>query len=153
MAPSDSGSAGGPQTYEARGSVRAGGEGQLEALGLSAAFDATSGRVELLPGPADLLCAALSACILKNVGRFSSLLPFRYVSASVRVVAERVDAPPHITRLRYELTVVTDEPPHRLELLHSNLRKFGTITNTLAASCELSGSIAAELPPPGRTVL
>jgi hypothetical protein len=46
-------------------------------------------------------------------------------------------------RLHYRLRVVTDEPAARVELLHKNIRKFGTITNTLAAACELTGEIDA----------
>ena len=135
-------------TYRATGSVRAGGEGHLEAHGLGTPFDATAGRLDTLPGPADILCAALSACILKNVERFSHLLSFRYESASIEVCAERDEPPPRIVSMRYSLRVVTDEPPQRIELLHRNIRKYGTITNTLAAACELSGTIEAVAPEP-----
>jgi len=135
-------------TYRATGSVRAGGEGHLEAHGLGTPFDATAGRLDTLAGPADILCAALSACILKNVERFSHLLPFRYQSASIEVSAERDEPPPRIVSMRYLLRVVTDEPPSRVELLHRNICKYGTITNTLAAACELSGTIEAVAPEP-----
>ena len=101
-----------------------------------------------MPGPADMLCAALSACILKNVERFSHLLSFRYESASIDVSAERDEPPPRIVSMRYLLRVVTDEPPSRVELLHRNICKYGTITNTLAAACELSGTIEAVAPEP-----
>jgi hypothetical protein len=37
-----------------------------------------------------------------------------------------------------------DRPWHRIELLHRDIQRFGTITNTLAAACELDGTIAAE---------
>jgi uncharacterized OsmC-like protein len=134
------------QHYQAHGSVRAGGTGRLEAHGLDAPFDGTAGRLEELPGPADVLSAALCACILKNVERFSHMLPFRYESATVDVTAEREEPPPRIVRVSYRLRVVTDEPPARVELLHKNIRKFGTITNTLAAACELSGTIEAVAP-------
>jgi len=133
-------------TYRATGSVRAGGEGHLEAHGLGTPFDGTAGRLDTLAGPADILCAALCACILKNVERFSHLLPFRYESASIEVSAERDEPPPRIVSLHYLLRVVTDEPPPRVELLHRNIRKYGTITNTLAAACELSGAIEAVAP-------
>ena len=135
-----------PGTYRATGSVRSGGEAHLEAHGLSAPFDGTAGRLDELPGPADLLCAALSACMLKNVERFSVLLPFQYESASIEVTAERAEPPPRVVRIRYHLRVVTSESPHRVELLHTNLRKFGTITNTLAAACDLTGQIEAIAP-------
>ena len=135
-------------TYRATGSVRAGGEGHLEAHGLGTPFDATAGRLDTLAGPADILCAALCACILKNVERFSHLLSFRYESASIEVSAERDGPPPRIVSMRYSLRVVTEEPPQRVELLHRNVRKYGTITNTLAAACELSGTIEAVAPEP-----
>jgi uncharacterized OsmC-like protein len=128
-------------TYEATGSVRAGGEGRLDAHGLATAFDGTAGRLDQVPGPADVLCAALCACILKNVERFSHMLPFAYDSATVKVVAEREEPPPHIARMRYDLQVVTDEPEARVELLHRNIQRFGTITNTLGKACEVSGAI------------
>ena len=134
-------------TYVATGRVAAGGDGSLSAHGAELAFDATAGRLDDLPGPADLLCAALCACILKNVERFSHLLPFRYDSASVRVTAEREEPPPRIARLHYELRIVTAEPPGRVELLRRNIEKFGTITNTLRKGCELSGVVVAEPPP------
>lgn len=70
------------QTYEAKGSVRAGGEGRLDAHGLATPFDGTAGRLDELPGPADVLCAALCAWVLKNVERFSHMLPFAYESAT-----------------------------------------------------------------------
>ena len=75
-------------TYTARGRVTAGGEGRLQSHGLDVAFDGSAGR-GALPGPADILAAALSACLLKNVERFSHLLSFRYVAAAVDVDLER----------------------------------------------------------------
>ena len=137
------------QTYEATGNVRAGGEAQLDAHGLTTPFDGTTGRLEALPGPADVLCAALCACVLKNVERFSQMLPFRYESASIVVVAERGEAPPRIVRMRYRLRVVTGEPAERVALLHRNIGKFGTITNTFAKACELTGEIEAVAPVTG----
>ena len=97
-------------------------------------------------GPADLLGAAFAACLLKNVERFSQILPFRYESASVHVVLEREDRPPRIARIHYSLRLVTDEPADRIALLERNLIKFGTIYNTLAAACKVTGEVVAEPP-------
>ena len=41
----------------------------------------------------------------------------------------------------YEIIIDTDESDHRLELLHTNIRKFGTITNTVAAAVRLDGRV------------
>ncbi|MGZ5289479.1 MAG: OsmC family protein [Actinomycetota bacterium] len=106
-------------------------------------FDVGRQSGDELPGPAELLALSLGACILKNVERFSHLLSFRYAGAEVTVEAERQDDPPRFTKLTYELRIRTDESPHRVELLHRNLRRFGTVYNTLAGSCAVDGTIIA----------
>lgn len=107
-------------------------------------FDVGRQSGDELPGPAELLALSLGACILKNVERFSHLLSFRYEGAEVTVEAERQEDPPRFTKLTYELRIRTDESPHRVELLHRNLRRFGTVYNTLAGSCDVDGTIVAE---------
>jgi len=106
-------------------------------------FDVGRRSDDELPGPAELLALSLGACMLKNVERFSHLLSFRYEGAEVAVEAERQDDPPRFTKLTYELRIRTDESPHRVELLHRNLRRFGTVFNTLAESCDVDGTIVA----------
>ena len=80
------------------------------------------------------------------------MLPFEYETAAVEVVAQRQDAPPKMTGMRYEIEIVTDEPNHRVDLLHRNIRKYGTITNTLAESCDLSGALIVKRPHRGPTL-
>jgi uncharacterized OsmC-like protein len=108
------------------------------------AFDTSRAGSDALPGPAELLALSFAACLLKNVERFSHLLSFAYEGASVTVEAERRDAPPRFTKIRYELRVRTSEDEHRVELLHRNLRRFGTVYNTLAANGVVDGTIVAE---------
>jgi len=60
---------------------------------------------------------------------------------TVRLHAVRIDAPPSIKTIDYEIVIESDEPERRLELLHTNIRKFGTISNTLASAVQLTGSI------------
>ena len=98
------------------------------------------------PGPAELLAGAFAACMLKNVARASTMLPFAYDSADVSVTMHRQDAPPQFTAIEYQLHLVTSEPSHRVELLHRNLQKFGTVYNTLAAVCEVSGTVSTVAP-------
>jgi uncharacterized OsmC-like protein len=100
-------------------------------------------------GPAELLGSAFAACLLKNVERFSHILPFRYEGASVRVALEREQRPPRISRIRYELRLVTDEPEQRVKLLERNLVQFGTIYNTLSRACDVSGEVVVEAAPRG----
>jgi len=103
--------------------------------------DTSAGQSDVLPGPADLLTMAFAACVLKNVERFSHILPFRYEAASIEVVASRQEAPPKMTRITYSLLLTTDEPEDRVDLLHRNIRRFGTIYNTLAPTCDVSGEV------------
>ena len=100
-------------------------------------------------GPADLMGAAFAACLLKNVERFSHILPFRYEGASVHVSLEREQRPPRISRIRYRLQLVTDEPEQRVRLLERNLVRFGTIYNTLSRACDVSGEVVVEAAPRG----
>ena len=55
--------------------------------------------------------------------------------------AGRQDSPPKIVSVDYELIVDTDEDDHRLDLLHTNVRKYGTISNTVAAATKFGGVI------------
>jgi hypothetical protein len=51
----------------------------------------------------------------------------------------RQDVPPRMERIDYEIVVDTGEPDRRLELLHENVRKYGTVFNTVAPGTELNG--------------
>ena len=135
-----------PTCYRVEGENRPGGTAVIASRASSIAFDGSAETGELLPGPADLLAAALAACMLKNVERFAGMLPFRYERARIEVEVEREEPPPRIVRARYILTIATSEPAQRLDLLHRNILRFGTITNTLASACELTGEIVAEPP-------
>ena len=112
-------------------------------------FDTGVDLSDDLFGPANLLGAAFAACLLKSVERFSHLLPFRYEGATVHVSLEREQRPPRISKIRYELRLVTDEPPQRVRLLERNLVRFGTIYNTLSHACDVSGEVVVETSPHG----
>lgn len=131
------------RSYAVHGTTRGSGIGEIRTTGTVIEFDSSPVQGDQRPGPADLLTAAFAACILKNVERMAELLPFELDEATLDVVAERQDRPPKVVRLSYELTVVTDEPPQRVDLLHRNIRRHGTIFNTLAEVCEIDGSITA----------
>jgi uncharacterized OsmC-like protein len=135
------------QTYRVQGVSRPGGHSRIQCNDTDIKADTGSISDGYRPGPAELLCAALAACLLKNVERFAEILPFEYEVASVVVDAQRRDSPPAMTKMHYTLEVVSDEPPHRVELLHHNVLKFGTITNTLAAAVELTGVIVERHDP------
>jgi uncharacterized OsmC-like protein len=89
--------------------------------------------------PAELLLAALSACMLKGIERLMPILKFELRGVEVRVHGVRQDVPPRLESITYEVLVDTDESDHRLVLLHENLKKYGTVFNTVAPGTQLSG--------------
>lgn len=91
--------------------------------------------------PAELLLAALAACIIKGIERVTPILRFRLEGVEVRVHGTRQDDPPKMSAITYEIVVSTDESDRRLELLHQNVRRYGTVFNTLVPGTELSGTL------------
>lgn len=89
--------------------------------------------------PAELLLAALSACMIKGIERVTPLLGFSLRGVEVRVDGVRRDVPPGMESITYEIVVDTDESDRRLELLHENVQKYGTVFNTVAAGTGLTG--------------
>ena len=89
--------------------------------------------------PAELLLAALSACMIKGIERVTPLLHFSLRGVEVKVDGVRQDVPPKMESITYEIIVDTDEPDHRLELLHENVKKFGTVFNTVAPGTTIIG--------------
>jgi uncharacterized OsmC-like protein len=89
--------------------------------------------------PAELLLAALSACIIKGIERITPVINFSLRGVEVKVDGVRQDAPPRMESVTYEIVVDTDESDRRLELLHDNVKKFGTVFNTMAPGTQLSG--------------
>jgi uncharacterized OsmC-like protein len=91
--------------------------------------------------PAELLLAALSACMIKNIERVCPIIGFELRGISISLTGYRQDKPPKMHHIDYELIVGTDEPDKKLESLHRNVQKFGTVYNTLAAGCKITGII------------
>lgn len=89
--------------------------------------------------PAELLLAALSACMIKSIERVAPLLKFDLRGVEVIVDGVRQDVPPKMESVRYEIIVDTDESEHRLKLLHDNVKKYGTVFNTAAPGTDLLG--------------
>lgn len=89
--------------------------------------------------PAELLLAALSACMIKGIERVVPILKFQLRGVEVIVDGGRQDVPPKMESIRYEIVVDTDESDQRLRLLHENVRKYGTVFNTVAPGTDLQG--------------
>jgi uncharacterized OsmC-like protein len=91
--------------------------------------------------PAELFLASIAACMIKGIERVAPMIHFQFRGVEVKLHGVRQDAPPMMVAVDYELIVDTDEDDRRLELLHTNVRKYGTISNTVARATQLNGSI------------
>jgi uncharacterized OsmC-like protein len=91
--------------------------------------------------PAELFLASIAACMIKGIERVAPMIHFQFRGAEVKLHGMRQDAPPMMVSIDYEIIVDTDEDDRRLELLHTNIRKYGTISNTVAKATRLEGTI------------
>jgi uncharacterized OsmC-like protein len=91
--------------------------------------------------PAELFLAAIAACMIKGIERVTPMLKFDLRGVEVKLHGIRQDSPPKMISVAYELIVDTNETDQCLELLHTNVRKYGTISNTVADATKLEGII------------
>lgn len=106
--------------------------------------DVSKAMDENLPGPAELLLTALSSCILKNVERFSEILKFDYENVRIETQGDRRESPPKFIEIRYTVFLQTTEDQRRIDLLHKNIKKFGTVYNSLSEETTIIGQIITE---------
>ncbi len=99
-----------------------------------------AGRLDAF-NPAELFLASIAACMIKGIERVTPMLDFHLRGVEVRLHGERQDSPPKMVSVTHDLIVDSDESDQRLELLHKNVRKYGTISNTVAEAVQLSGQI------------
>lgn len=140
-----------PKTYRVHGRGVAGRDASIRAGNQVIPIDSSWGsdRPSELPGPAELLAAAFTARLLKNLERSGAMLKFSYQSAEIDVHARRQDSPPKFVEIEYEIRIVTGESERRVGLLHRNLSQYGTVYNTLAAVCNVHGTVVATAPETG----
>ena len=91
--------------------------------------------------PAEAFLAAIPACMIKGIERVTPVLNFDLSGVEVHQRGIRQDRPPKMTSIDYELIVDTDENDHRLDLLHQNVRRCGTISNTATTTTRLQGVV------------
>ncbi len=130
--------------YQIKAESKAGGIALANTKKIAIPFDAAAESGDELPNPAELFLSAFSACILKNVERYSLKLNIPYKKAKITVKGWRTDVPPAMVKVEYSLTIYSDAEKRKIELLHKNIKKFGTIYNTVAKSCEINGSLIYE---------
>lgn len=104
-------------------------------------FGITKETNDSLPSPAELFLSAFTACVLKNVERFSVFMKFDYSKAEIVVNASWLEKPPRMDEIEYELRVYSKDESLNINLLHRNIEKFGTIYNTVKLACKVSGEI------------
>jgi uncharacterized OsmC-like protein len=104
-------------------------------------FGTTTNTAEILPNPAELFLGSLASCILKNVERFSGMMKFNYTKVTIEVSATRLENPPRMENIIYNLTIHSNDKKLNSDLLKKNIEKFGTIYNTVKLSCSISGDI------------
>ncbi len=104
-------------------------------------FGITPEAADTLANPAELFLGSLSACILKNLERFSEFMNFEYTRAEITINATRLDKPPRMDEINYELRIYSQDSNLNLDLLNKNIEKFGTIYNTVKISCAITGTI------------
>ncbi|RPD93229.1 OsmC family peroxiredoxin [Aureibaculum marinum] len=127
--------------YHVKGSSIAEKDAEIHIKQSTIKFGTTSKTAEILPNPAELFLGSFSACMLKNVERFSSILKFNYTKAFVDVTATRLENPPRMDNISYSLTIYSNDKKLNPELLKKNIEKFGTIFNTVKLACSISGTI------------
>ena len=104
-------------------------------------FGTTAKTANNLPNPAELFLGSFAACMLKNVERFSDMMKFTYSKTTLEVQATRLENPPRMDEIIYNLTIYSDDNKLNTDLLKRNIEKFGTIYNTIKLSCSISGTI------------
>ncbi|MBM90919.1 MAG: osmotically inducible protein C [Phycisphaerae bacterium] len=93
--------------------------------------------------PAELLLGALGACMIKGIERVMPILQMDIRGVDITLRAKRQDTPPKLIDIEYEIVVTSDEPEHRLDLLHQNVQKYGTVFNTVAGGTDIRGTLRA----------
>ena len=126
--------------YFVKGNSNSSGKAVISAKANSYDFGIKPSQKEMA-GPADILLSAFAACCLKNIERFSTILNYNYNTAEIEVNGTRQEKPPMINKINYTIHIVSDDQNLNPDLLHKNLKKFGTIYNTLNVVCEIDGQI------------
>lgn len=125
--------------YSVKASAPSKNDGSIHIKQSKIDFGTTPESADRLANPAELFLVAFSACIIKNVERFSALMKFEYSNAEVSVTATRFEKPPRMDEINYELNIYSEDNKLNIRLLKKNIEKFGTIFNTVKSSCTIVG--------------
>ena len=95
--------------------------------------------------PVETLLAALAACMFKGTERVRESLALDFTSMEIDLQAVRPATEARIESITYQVRIATNADDRKLELLHENLKKHGTIYNTVRQGTNISGTIVREL--------
>ncbi len=131
----------GELTFQLSATHLAGAETKVEAKQVSLNIDTslTGSQSEL--NPIELLLASQAACFIKGIERVAPTLNFAFSRVSVSLTAQRPETEARISKLAYRIEIETEESDSRLELLHKNLKRQGTIFNTISATTNMHGEV------------
>ena len=104
-------------------------------------FDSSPGQSEHLLNQPELLLSAFQRLLAQECGAAGAHSALQLHACGDARHGVREDKPPRLVSIDWELTLWTDEPQSRIDLLERNLRKQGTIYNTLAAACAMEGRV------------
>jgi uncharacterized OsmC-like protein len=90
---------------------------------------------------AELFLASIAACTIKGIECVAPMIHTQFDGVEVKLHSIRQDASPMMVEVHYEIIVDTAEDARRLDLLHTNVRKYGTISKTVARVTKLEGTI------------
>ncbi|MDF4222131.1 OsmC family protein [Maribacter sp. M208] len=107
-------------------------------------FVTTNSTSKSLPNPAELFLGSFAACMLKNVERFSKMMKFEYQKTDLEINADRLENPPRMDNIVYNLIIYSNDEKLNTGLLKKNIEKHGTIYNTVKRSCQITGMIKVE---------
>lgn len=116
-------------------------DGEIHIKKSNIVFGTTSQTSETLPNPAELFLGSFASCMLKNVERFSMLMKFKYNHTTLEVKAERLENPPRMDNIIYNLNIYSNDIKLNIDLLQKNIEKHGTIYNTVKQICTINGTI------------
>ena len=127
--------------YYVKATSTVGSDGSVSIKESNINFGTTESSTKILPNPTELFLAAFASCILKNLERFSKLMKFQYEHAGIYVTVVRLEHPPRLENIRYDLEIRSNDPKLNIELLKKNIERHGTIYNTVGQSAKISGEI------------
>lgn len=111
----------------------------VEARGHRLSLDVEKGGGKTGINAAETLLASLAACLMTNILSIGKKKRLRIERIDITVTAERLDDPPLLRNVSYQVVLVSPEPDDKLQSLYELAMKWGTVYNTLADCINPSG--------------